>query len=132
MTARRRRPRARPPPPGRLLLLLDAGHRLVRKHHRRRAARDSARQQADNEEFRRRAADWEGRILVGGSDEGWRLWEGNPPQNAGTIILPPGPIPRELDPQAQGVACDAVGLYAIRDPRRQHQEDQAGLGPSAG
>lgn len=107
-------------------LLLDAGHQLVREHHRRRGERDLARQQSEDEEFWRRTADQASRVLVGGGDDGWRLWEGNPPRSTGAAILPPGPIPAELDPQFCGVADDAVGLYAIRDPRRPREQEQAG------
>jgi hypothetical protein len=107
-------------------LLLDAGHQLVREHHRRRGVRGNARQRSEDEEFRRRMADQDSRVLVGDGGDGWRLWEGNPPRSTGTAILPPGPIPAELDPQFCGVVGDAVGLYAIRDPRRPREPGQAG------
>jgi hypothetical protein len=106
-------------------LLLDAGRRLVREHWRRRAERSRAGQRASDKESRLQAADWASRVLIGGSDAGWRLWQGNPPRNTGTIILPPGPIPDELDPQFYGLIEDAIGLYAIRDPRLPHKEEEA-------
>jgi len=106
-------------------LLLDAGRQLVREHHRRRGERDNARRQSETGEFWRRMADQAGRVLVGGSDDGWRLWEGNPPRNTGTVVLPPASIPRELDPRFCGIADGAVGLYSIRDPRRPREQEQA-------
>jgi hypothetical protein len=54
-------------------LLLDAGRQLVREHHRRRSERGNARQQSENEEFWRRMADQDGRVLVGDGEDGWRL-----------------------------------------------------------
>jgi hypothetical protein len=107
-------------------LLLDAGRQLVREHRRRRGERDTARQQSENEEFWRRMADQDSRVLVGGGGDGWRLWDGNPPRGTGAAILPPGPIPAELDPRFCGVVGDAVGLYAIRDPRQREQGQPGG------
>ena len=98
-------------------LLPAACRRLVREHYRRKDERAMARRGPQEQGTRLRAADQASRILVGGSDAGWRLWQDSPPRNTGIVILPPGPIPRDLGPQPHGLAGDAVCLYAIRDPR---------------
>lgn len=59
-----------------------------------------------------------GRIVVGGSEAGWRLWErrGSGWHNTGVIVAPAGPI-TDHDPHSVGLWDDAICLYSIRDPR---------------
>jgi hypothetical protein len=61
-----------------------------------------------------------GRILVVGTDSGWRLWEDKPPGYAGELILPNGSL-ADCDPQDAGVVHD-IRRWSIRDPRVNEQE----------
>lgn len=56
------------------------------------------------------------RIVVGGSEAGWRLWAGNPLRNTGVIVAPPGAI-TGFDPHFVELVGDCMILYNIRDPR---------------
>ncbi|TMR10097.1 hypothetical protein ETD86_40955 [Nonomuraea turkmeniaca] len=59
------------------------------------------------------------RIVVGGSEQGWRIWEPDNHEgwrNVGTVVL--GSVPLEpYDPHWIALIGDAIGLYSIRDPR---------------
>ena len=58
---------------------------------------------AELDETRRMAQDWAGRILVGGSDAGWLLWEGDPPRNT-AAHLAARPDPRRAGRPVRGPA----------------------------
>lgn len=98
--------------------ILAAARAVMAERITRQAARARTRQAAEDERMMSQAA-WArqpDRIVVGGSDDGWRLWAGSPLRNTGVIVAPPGPI-TGFDPHFVDLVDDYVILYNIRDPR---------------
>ena len=98
--------------------ILSAARAVMAERITRQAARAAARQAAEHEQIMAATA-WAcepGRIAVGGSDDGWRLWAGDPLRNTGVIVAPPGPI-TGFDPHFIELVDDYMILYNIRDPR---------------
>jgi hypothetical protein len=100
--------------------LLEAGRILVRECYDRLSAEGAEARRHEHETVMAETA-WmreEGRITVGGSDAGWRIWEWRDGDwhNTSVIATTEQSI-LPWDPRPVGLWEDMIFLYSIRDPR---------------
>ncbi|MEV1175305.1 hypothetical protein [Nonomuraea sp. NPDC049784] len=108
-------------PQERRAVLKDAARALHAENNRIQQEIEQATRDAERARFVEETA-WQrepGRIVVGGSEQGWRQWEPDNRhgwRNTGKLVL--GPVSLEpYDPHWIALIEDAIGLYSIRDPR---------------